>query len=114
MAVDDAILAMTASLSGGGATVDIQPSAGDEYLLHRIALGQGSGGSAPDKIPDGSFTMVDGTNGAGLTRVTGNPEESAALTRAPLHVHFTNAIYVQFYNDNGSAGSFTFSATETK
>ena len=114
MAIDDAILAMTASVSGGGGTVNIQPSAGDEYLLHRIGLGQGSGGTAPNKIPDGSMVFVDGTSGAGFTRVSGTPEESAALTRAPYHIHFTNAIYIQFYNDNASAGAFSFSATETK
>ena len=115
MAIDDAQLTMTASVAGGG-TADIQPSSGDEWLLHRIGLGQSSGGSAPYIVPDVAFDIYDGTNSAGVTRLGTSTatEDSASLQLVPYHIHITNSVYVRAYNNNGSAGAACFSATETK
>lgn len=113
MAVDDAQIGFTTGVASGG-TRDVQPASGDEYLVHRIASDQTSGGSAPNIIPDTSAVIYNGTNGSNLTRTAGTPENGAALTRVPMHLHMTNSYYLRTHNDGASSGILGHTATETK
>jgi len=109
MARGDSASAMSSITAG--ANYVFQPGSGVEVLLERVAM-QASVGTAPNKVPDVEITIYDGTNDA--TYITSIPEDSATLLRVPLHMHFTNSIYVRLNNRDSSTHYIAALGTVTK
>lgn len=104
MAVGDVVNNITSVSSG--AFLDIQPSAGTEWVIHSIYLDKGVGSAAG---PGADMEYFDGANR--LVFMTG---QVGPLVLANLQLHVTNSIRVRVLNGDAGARLMGYDGVQTK
>ena len=96
---------------GNGATVDIQPASGDEWIVTWIG---GSTGGIGLRGNDGANQTSDWVfaNRGNNTNVSGQIQQM--LTGLPLRLVITNSQYIQFAEEGSANETAMYSAVKSK
>jgi hypothetical protein len=91
---------------GAGGTLDIQPAAGQEFVITEFGAEVWAGTGAPNDKPDVTISMVVGANLSQILEA-GSISNSAIWSRE-LILHIDNAHYLRATNVNAANNEFGF------